>query len=129
MFQIDPLSRQPVYEQIMNQVEKFILNGILTPGSQIPSVRSISIEHSINPRTILKAYTELDGKGLLRAVPGKGYYVCEDALQILNKSNTELLGTLSKMVTNMALANVPEESVLQCVKDAYTKSRKEKAND
>lgn len=71
MFQIDPMSREPVYEQIIQQVQQFILTDVLQPGGQIPSVRSVSMTNSINPRTILKAYTELDAKGLIQSVPGK----------------------------------------------------------
>ena len=76
MFQIDAMSREPVYEQIIHQVEQFILTDVLQPEAQIPSVRSVSMTNSINPRTILKAYTELDARGLIQSVPGKGYYVC-----------------------------------------------------
>ena len=54
MFQIDPMSREPVYEQIIQQVQQFILTDVLQPGGQIPSVRSVSMTNSINPRTILK---------------------------------------------------------------------------
>ena len=67
MFQIDPMSLEPVYEQIIAQVERFILTDVLTAGSQIPSVRSVSMMHSINPRTILKAYTDLDSRGLIQS--------------------------------------------------------------
>ena len=44
MFMIDPMSRQPVYEQIIRQMERFILSGMLVPGDQLPSVRSLSME-------------------------------------------------------------------------------------
>ena len=60
MFHIDPLSRKPVYEQIIDQMERFVLTGLMKPGTQLPSVRSLSMELSINPNTIQKAYSELD---------------------------------------------------------------------
>ena len=47
MFQIDPMSREPVYEQIIQQVQQFILTDVLQPGGQIPSVRSVSMTNSI----------------------------------------------------------------------------------
>ena len=53
------MSRTPIYEQLVDQFEKFILTGALLPGSQIPSVRSLSIQLSINPNTVQKAYSEL----------------------------------------------------------------------
>ena len=85
MFQIDSMSRKPVYEQIIEQVESFLLNDILKPGDQIPSVRNVTMQYAINPRTVLKAYNDLDARGLIRSVPGKGYFVCEEAKQILNQ--------------------------------------------
>ena len=69
MFMIDPMSRQPVYEQIIRQMERFILSGMLAPGDQLPSVRSLSLELSINPNTIQKAYSELDVRGIIYSVP------------------------------------------------------------
>ena len=64
MFQIDTMSRIPIYEQIVEQVEYFVLNGILKEGEQIPSVRNLSVQLSINPNTIQKAYFELDKREL-----------------------------------------------------------------
>ena len=78
MFQIDPLSRIPVYEQIVTQAENMVTRGVLKPGDPLPSVRSLSIKLSINPNTIQKAYTELDRRGLLVSVSGKGCFVRED---------------------------------------------------
>ena len=51
MYQIDVMSRIPVYEQIVEQTEKFILAGILCAADKIPSVRSMSVELSVNPNT------------------------------------------------------------------------------
>ena len=75
MFQIDPLSRIPVYEQIVTQAENLVTKDVLKPGDPLPSVRSLSIQMSINPNTIQKAYTELERRGLLVSVSGKGSFV------------------------------------------------------
>jgi GntR family transcriptional regulator len=126
VFQIDAMSRKPVYEQIVEQVETFVLNGVLHAGDQISSVRNVTMQHAINPRTVLKAYTELDAKGLIRSVPGKGYFVCEEAKQILNQKQMERLQELKEILQNMALAGVPMDLVQQCVQEAYaTKEEKE----
>ena len=60
MFEINAMSRSPVYEQLIEQVERYILLGLLREGDQLPSVRALSGELSINPNTIQKAYGELD---------------------------------------------------------------------
>jgi len=77
MFQIDTMSRMPIYEQVVNQLEYFVLNGILKEGEQIPSVRNLSVDLSINPNTIQKAYFELDKRGIIQSVPGRGCFVCQ----------------------------------------------------
>lgn len=124
MFQIDPLSRVPVYEQVIEQLEKFILIGAIPPGEQIPSVRGLALEHSVNPRTILKAYSDLDSKGVIKAVPGKGYFVCENALEILGKDRLAELDALSETVELIAMAGIPKEKVINCIEKAYEKVNK-----
>lgn len=119
MFSVDVLSRVPVYEQLVRQLESFLLSGAVRPGEQLPSVRSVSMEHSINPRTILRAYADLDARGLITAVPGKGYFVRQDALQTLNAASVAKLEDLTKTLHDMALAGVTREQVLSCVESAY----------
>lgn len=119
MYQIDSLSRTPVYEQIIEQTKRFILSGTLCPGAQLASVRSVAFEHSVNPRTVLRAYTELDSAGLIKSVPGKGYFVCEEAPALLRQGWHEKMQELFLLFGQMRLAGVPEQEVLDCVRAAY----------
>ena len=119
MFQIDVLSRIPVYEQLVQQFESFLLGGVMRPGEQLPSVRSVALEHSINPRTILRAYSDLERKGLIIAVPGKGYFVRPEALEVLKAAANNNLTELRGMLRDMALAGVTKEQVLSCVEEAF----------
>lgn len=123
MFQINAMSREPAYEQIIHQVEQFILTDVLQPEAQIPSVRSVSMTNSINPRTILKAYTELDARGLIQSVPGKGYYVCADAQQKLLEKGREKMKDLTEMLTALAMAGVTKEEITACVEQAFTEAK------
>lgn len=125
MFQIDPMSREPVYEQIIQQVQQFILTDVLQPGSQIPSVRSVSMANSINPRTILKAYTELDARGLIQSVPGKGYYVRADAQQKLLEKGREKMKDLTELLTVLAMAGVTKEEITACVERAFRNAKEQ----
>lgn len=124
MFQIDSMSRVPIYEQIIDQLEKFILTGTLSPGEQIPSVRSLSVQLSINPVTILKAYSELDTRGLIHSVPGRGYFVCENAKDALSHNKMSLLDDISEMASELSLAGIPMETVIERVKAAYSTNEK-----
>ena len=84
MYQIDVMSRTPVYEQIIRQTEEFILKGVLKPGDRMPSVRTLSVELSVNPNTIQKAIAELDRRTLIKSVPGKGSFISDNALELMH---------------------------------------------
>ena len=119
MFQIDPISRQPVYEQIIEQTERLILTGLLKEGEQIPSVRNLSIELSINPNTIQKAYSELDLRGVIHSVPGKGRFVCDNAVEILHRYKRGRLKELSALLSELALAGISKDEIADCVDSVY----------
>lgn len=119
MFQIDSMSRKPVYEQIIEQLEKFVLKGILVTDSQLPSVRSLSASLSINPNTIQKAYSELDRKGIIYSVPGRGCFVTEEAKAILSQHKREQLEDLIVLMKGLALAGVTKEQIIECVNEVY----------
>jgi GntR family transcriptional regulator len=119
MFQIDQMSRKPIYEQIIEQTERFVMTGLLKQGEQIPSVRCLSMELSINPNTIQKAYSELDLRGVIHSVPGKGCFVCNDAINILAEYKRNKLFELSQIISDMAIAGVAKEEIIQCVEDAF----------
>lgn len=121
MFQIDIMSRVPVYEQIITQTERFVLTGLMPAGEQLPSVRSLSIQLSINPNTIQKAYTELDRRGIIYSVPGKGCFVTENAVALLSAEKRKELLTLEDFVYELAIAGISEEELLNCVKRALAK--------
>lgn len=119
MFRIDSLSRQPVYEQLIEQMEKLVLTGLLPPDSQLPSVRSLSLELSINPNTIQKAYSDLDARGIIYSVPGVGCFVAKNAAEILQAHTRRKLAVLRQLAEDMALAGIPEEELVTCIHDTY----------
>lgn len=119
MFTIDPQSRRPVYEQIIAQVEDYILRGILASGTQMPSVRGLSISLAANPNTIQKAYSELDGRGLIYSVPGKGCFVSEDAKERVCRSKQGRLGELKKLLEELKLAETAKTEILKILNEVY----------
>lgn len=85
MITIDYQNRAPIYEQIVEKFQMLILKGILPPGSQMPSVRSLAIELSINPNTIQKAYAVLEQQGYIYPVKGRGNFVAESNILVEQK--------------------------------------------
>ena len=74
---IDYSERRPIYEQVAEKIAELIIRGVLPPESQLPSVRSLAMDLSINPNTIQRAYQELERKGYTYSVPGKGSFVSQ----------------------------------------------------
>ena len=74
-FRLDPASGVPTYLQLVQQVEHALRLGYLQPGDQLPKVRDVVASLAINPNTVLKAYRELETKGLAVGRPGQGTFV------------------------------------------------------
>ena len=119
MFQIDVMSRVPVYEQIVQQAERFLVCGILQPGDKLPSVRALSVELSINPNTIQKAYAEMDRRGLVVSVPGRGIFVTEAISEQKNVVRKEKLDQLTVFLKELKELQVTEEMVTACVSEVF----------
>jgi GntR family transcriptional regulator len=75
VFILDPTSGVPTYLQLVHQVEHALRLGYLKQGDQLPKVREVVAELAINPNTVLKAYRDLEGKGLTAGRPGQGTFI------------------------------------------------------
>jgi DNA-binding transcriptional regulator YhcF (GntR family) len=71
LFTLQPTSGVPIYRQLVEQVRRLVASGQLTPGTELPSVREVATEYTVNPTTISKAYSLLEGEGLLQRNRGK----------------------------------------------------------
>ena len=78
MFSINLQSRQPISDQLYSRINQLISLGILKPGEQLPTVRSLACKLGINPNTVSKAYKTLEHDGILFTVVGKGSFIRED---------------------------------------------------
>jgi GntR family transcriptional regulator len=67
--------RQPIYRQLRDRVVAMILDGVLSEGDPLPSVRTVAAELRVNPLTVLKAYQQLVDEGLVEARRGRGMFV------------------------------------------------------
>ena len=97
MITINYQSKLPLYEQIAERFQALILRGALPPGSQMPSVRSLAMELSINPNTIQKAFAMLEQQGYIYPVRGRGNYVADTA-PLAEKEKQLLLEETEKLI-------------------------------
>jgi GntR family transcriptional regulator len=79
-FRLDPRTGVPAYRQLIDQVRHAIRTGLLSPGDQIPSVRQVVGQISINPNTVHRAYRDLEGAGVIEGRPGLGTFVTDSAV-------------------------------------------------
>ncbi|MDD2427673.1 MAG: GntR family transcriptional regulator [Eubacteriales bacterium] len=80
MISIDPRSKQPLYQQIMDQIVLLVSTKVLATGEQIPSIREMATSLGINPNTVARAYTELEQRGVIDTIPKKGTFVADISL-------------------------------------------------
>lgn len=74
-FSLDPQSGIPTYLQLVQQVEAALSLGYLVEGDQLPTVKDVVSSIAINPNTVLKAYRELESRGIAEGRPGVGTFV------------------------------------------------------
>ena len=127
MFMIDPMSRQPVYEQIIRQMERFILSGMLAPGDQLPSVRSLSLELSINPNTIQRAYAELERRGYIYTVKGKGSFVGENSSMKEIRKN-DILSRFSEVIDDAIRLGISDREIKTMIDVQYNAAKAKGGN-
>src|ERR1700748_1729905 len=100
-FRLDPSSGVPTSLQLVHQVEHALRLGYLTPGDQLPKVRDVVAALAINPNTVLKAYKDLETKGLAAGRPGQGTFVQATLSQV---ALPELSGLRRSLLDWLALA-------------------------
>ena len=79
MIVLDYRDSRPLYEQVAERLRELMFKGALPQDAQLPSVRSLATELSINPNTIQRAYTELERQGYIYSIKGKGSFVADNS--------------------------------------------------
>jgi GntR family transcriptional regulator len=97
-FRIDLKSGVPFYRQIIEQVKFAMARGDLQPGAQLPTVRQLAVDLSINPNTVIRAYREMEIEGLLETHQGSGTFVGSRKPEI---DELERLRMLDQIITEM----------------------------
>jgi GntR family transcriptional regulator len=111
-FRLDAGSGVPTYLQLVHQVEHALRLGYLQPGDQLPKVRDVVASLAINPNTVLKAYKELEVKGLAAGRPGQGTFVRATLTQVALPELTALRRSLSGWLAAAEGAGLDEDGVV-----------------
>jgi len=82
LFSLDLATGVPAYRQIINQILGAIASGSLRGGEQLPTVRQLAVDLSINPNTVVRAYRELEIRGSLATQQGIGTFVTTEPIKL-----------------------------------------------
>ncbi len=112
LLQIDHHSGVPIYRQVMDQIRRQVMAGLLPEGEQLASVRDLAGQLNVNPMTISKAYALLEMEGLLERRRGIGLFVATIRKDHKRRTKTQLLEQiLTKAVTTAVQFDIPPDEV------------------
>ncbi|KGA96669.1 GntR family transcriptional regulator [Alkalihalobacillus alcalophilus ATCC 27647 = CGMCC 1.3604] len=101
-------SKEPIYEQISNQIKNLILTGALSEGEPLPSMRQLAKNLQISVITTKRAYEELEKTGLIYSIVGKGSFVSEQNSEILKEKKLKVVEEkLIEAIKNAKDLNIP----------------------
>ena len=122
MLTIDKISRKPIYEQIVEGIEREIVTGLVGEAEQLPSIRELSALLGINPNTIQKAFLELDRAGIIVSTPGRGCFVAPGARERIRERLSTKIADIREIAIDLAHAGIEEKEIIHAVKEAYGQS-------
>jgi GntR family transcriptional regulator len=111
-FRLDAGSGVPTYLQLVQQVEHALRLGYLKPGDQLPKVRDVVASLAINPNTVLKAYRDLEIKGLAAGRPGQGTFIQATLSQVALPELTALRRPLLGWLASADAAGLDEDGIV-----------------
>lgn len=119
MFLVNPKSKQPLYEQLVEQLRQQLILGGMEAGAAMPSVRQLATELGINPNTIQKAYRRMEEEGMIISVPGRGSFVSDDLADMLKRQRTEQLEKTRQMISLCREMGLPKNTIDEIVETVY----------
>ncbi len=113
---IDYSLRTPIYEQIVKEVERLVILGILTPSTQIPSIRELACVLSINPNTVKKAYDILESRHIIVTKSTKGTFIESDISKIKYSKIDNLIEEIQEKITELESLGITKEEIIKKIK-------------
>jgi GntR family transcriptional regulator len=117
-FRLDLHSGVPVYRQLIDQVRGGIASGLLAVGDQLPTVRQLAVDLSINPNTVVRAYRELEFGGLLESHQGTGTFISAQKMRGAEQERArQLTQIVSDCVARAGAAGFTIEDLLEQLRE------------
>jgi GntR family transcriptional regulator len=117
-FRLDNATGVPVYRQLIDQIQAGIATGALATGTQLPTVRQVAVDLAINPNTVMRAYRELEIRGVLDTQQGMGTYIAAQAPESNgDEKNRRLAQLVDEFVARAGAGGFTLEEILEELKE------------
>lgn len=115
---LDYKNEKPLHEQIRQGIRELIISGSLKADEQLPSVREMSVELTVNPNTVQRAYKDLETEGMLYSIRGRGCFVSPLADCPAQRAGA-LYEAVEKAVKELAFLGEPKENIQNIINNIY----------
>ena len=127
IFRLDASSGVPFYRQIIDQVLLAVADGRLKAGTQLPTVRQLAVDLSVNLNTIAKAYREMEIRGIVQTQQGTGTFVAARAGAKTRERRKALQELVDRFIANGEALGVPLEELVEALAERAETARRREA--
>jgi GntR family transcriptional regulator len=122
-FRLDLHSGVPVYRQLIDQVQAAIAAGALTVGDQLPTVRQVAVDLTINPNTVLRAYREMEIRGTLDTQQGSGTFIANKKIEYSKSERERQLSQLvGEFISRAGSAGFTVDQLIKALRELASES-------
>ncbi len=122
VFTVDPRSGVPIYLQLIEQVKRSVALGVLAPGEQLPTVKQLAVDLTVNPNTVARAYRDLEHDAVIETAPGRGSFVRADGVAQQTRAATDVAGeAVTQAVREAKSLGLPAAGVRELFESALTR--------
>ena len=116
MINLDYQSRIPIYEQIVDGIEKYVALGILKENTQIPSIREMASNLGINPNTVKKSYDILENRGIITTISTKGTFISKDTKKTTDNKIEKEIAIIRERIDVLTKMGISYDEVIERIK-------------
>ena len=116
---VDLRDRKQLYEQLIDNIKRLIFTGEMKMDDKLPSVRSLARELGINPNTIQKAYSELERRGIIVTLPGRGSIIVAQEDELRREQLVLLTEKFTQLAHEAKSVGIPKEEFVMAAANAY----------
>lgn len=125
VFRLDPSSGVPFYRQIIDQVLLAVADGRLRTGAQLPTVRQLAVDLSVNLNTVAKAYREMEIRGIVETQQGTGTFIAARASEGRSRERKKALSALvDRFFANGEAMGIAMEELVEAVVERAGSARR-----